>query len=190
VANRSLLLALDSTDPPTEYQPDDALLAANYSVPILWLSLFSTDGLVNWPSAFDDSATYTALLQPLDGCVERSRQRLADWSLRWPAIFRGISGEWLSFVETIEAAYFGVWTEDISDMSGDEAWALDLRSYLSGLDDPSSSHFHGALAQSYLSADQRDVSRLSPTVDRPVALLAAGYAWARQPPWEATGEQL
>jgi hypothetical protein len=29
--------------------PRGGLLAANYSVPILWLSLFDTDGLVTWP---------------------------------------------------------------------------------------------------------------------------------------------
>ena len=47
-----MLLALDSTDPPAEHDgiyPRDALLAANASVPILWLSLFDADGLVTWP---------------------------------------------------------------------------------------------------------------------------------------------
>jgi hypothetical protein len=188
VPNISLLLALNSTDPPIEYEPRNALLAANYSVPILWLSLFNTDGLVNWPSTLDDSTTYTAIIQPVNECIERSRNRLADWSRRWPDVFAGISSTWLGFAGAIEAAHFGVWTEDISEMSGDEIWTVNLRAYLNSLDDPSSIHFHEALAQSYLSADEADHGRLSPTIDSPVALLVAGYTWARQPPWDATGE--
>lgn len=188
VGNVSLLLALNSTDPPTEYEPGDALLAANYSVPILWLSLFNADGLVSWPGTLDDSATYTALVQPVNECIERSRDRLADWSVRWPDVFAGISSTWLSFVGSIEAVYFGVWTEDISEMSGDETWAGELRAYLNSLDDPASIHFLEALAQSYLSVDKADSSRLSPTTtDSPVALLVAGYAWAHQPPWATDG---
>jgi hypothetical protein len=53
VANRALLLAMYSTDPPWDHDGRyfrDALLGANYSVPILWLSLFNTDGLVTWPA--------------------------------------------------------------------------------------------------------------------------------------------
>ena len=188
MANISLLLALNSTDPPIEYEPGGALLAANYSVPILWLSLFNTDGLVNWPGTLDDSATYTAIIQSVNECIERSRHRLADWSRRWPDVFAGISSTWLSFVEAIEAAYFGVWTEGISEMSGDETWAVELRTYLSSLDDPASTHFREALAQSYLTVDEADPGRLSPTTtESPVALLVAGFAWARQPPW-ATGD--
>jgi hypothetical protein len=187
VANISLLLALNSTDPPTEYEPSDALLAANYSVPMLWLSLFNTDGMVNWPSTLDDSATYTAIVQPVNECIERSRNRLTDWSRRWPDVFADISSTWLSFIEAIEAAYFGVWTEDISEMSGDETWAVELRAYLSGLDDPASIHLPQALAQSYLNVDETDPSRLSMATTRaPVAPLVAGFGWARQPPW-ATG---
>jgi hypothetical protein len=44
MADRAMLLALDSARPPAEhdgkYRPD-ALFAANYSVPILWLSLLA-----------------------------------------------------------------------------------------------------------------------------------------------------
>ena len=186
VANVSLLLALNSTNPPIEYEPRNALLAANYSVPILWLSLFNTEGLTNWPGTLDGSAAYTAIVQPVNECVERSRNRLADWSRRWPDVFAGISSAWLSFAGAIEAAYFGVWTEDISQMSGDETWAVELRAYLSSLDDPASIHFREALAQSYLSLDEADPSRLSPTtIATPVAQLVAGYKWARQPPWDA-----
>jgi len=39
VANRAMLLALDSTDPPAEHDgmyPRSALLDANSSAPILW----------------------------------------------------------------------------------------------------------------------------------------------------------
>jgi hypothetical protein len=158
-------------------------------VPILWLSLFNADGLVNWPSTLDDSATYTAIVQPVNECIERSRNRLADWSRRWPDVFAAISSTWLSFAGAIEASYFGVWTEDISAMLDDETWAVNLRAYLSSLDDPASIHFHEALAQSYLSTDKADPSRLRPTTtDSPLAQLVAGYKWTRQPPWDATGE--
>ena len=69
-----------STDPPWDHDGRyfrDALLGANYSVPILWLSLFDTDGLVTWPSIHDGSP-YTAVIQPTSECIERSRSRLED----------------------------------------------------------------------------------------------------------------
>src|SRR6185437_824105 len=61
-----MLLALDSADPPAGHDgmyPRGALLAANYSVPILWLSLFDADGLVTWPGIHGDS-TCTAEVAP------------------------------------------------------------------------------------------------------------------------------
>ena len=79
-------LALDSTDPPAEHDgiyPRGALLAANYSVPILWLSLFDAAGLVSWPDIHGDSA-HTAVVQPRSECIGRSRARLGEWSRRWP----------------------------------------------------------------------------------------------------------
>ena len=65
VANRAMLLALDSADPPAGHDgmyPRGALLAANYSVPILWLSLFDTDGLVTWPGIH--GSAFAAVAQP------------------------------------------------------------------------------------------------------------------------------
>jgi hypothetical protein len=57
-----MLLALDSADPPAEHDgmyPRGALFAANYSVPVLWLSLFDTDGLVTWPGIRGSSYLYS-----------------------------------------------------------------------------------------------------------------------------------
>lgn len=71
VADRALLLALDSTDPPWDHDGPyfrDALLGANYWVPILWLSLFDADDLVTWPGIHDGSP-FTALIQPRGGCA-------------------------------------------------------------------------------------------------------------------------
>ena len=184
MANRAMLLALDSTDPPAEHDgmyPRRALLAANYSVPILWLSLFDTDGLVIWPGIHDGSS-FTAVVQPRSECIERSSTRLGDWSRRWPDVFGDISGSWLSYVRAVEGAYFAVWAEELSWMDGDEIWAADLRAYLSSLDDPGSAGFREALAQSSLSSDG---NRLEPF--GAAGLVTAGYAWARQAPWERAG---
>ena len=66
-------MAVDSIDPPAEHDgmyPRGALLAADYSVPILWLSLFNTDGLVTWPGIHGSTFTAVAL---------EDWSRLAPW---------------------------------------------------------------------------------------------------------------
>jgi hypothetical protein len=176
-----MLLALDSADPPAEHDgmyPRSALLAANYSVPVLWLSLFDTDGLVTWPGIH--GSTFTAVVQPRSECIGRSRARLGDWSRRWPDVFGDMSEPWLSYLRAVEHAYLAVWAEELSWMvDGDQTWAAELRGYLSCLDDPGSADFHEALDQSFLYSDG---SRLEPF--GAIGLVTAGYTWARQAPWE------
>jgi hypothetical protein len=184
VADRALLLALESTEPPWDHDgmyPRDALLAANYSVPVLWLSLFDADGLVTWPGIRDGSP-YTAIVEPASECVGRSRTRLQDWSGRWPRVFADISETWLSYIGAVDDPYLAIWTEELSGMTGDEEWAANLRGFLRGLDDPESTGFREALRQSYLyfSGDQLD------PFDK-VGLVTAGYTWTRQAPWEGAG---
>lgn len=179
-----MLLAVDSADPPAEHDgmyPRGALLAANYSVPILWLSLFDTDGLVTWPGI--RGSAFTAVVQPTSECIGRSRTRLGDWSRRRPEVFGDMSGPWLSYLPAVERAYLAVWAEELSWMAdSDESWAAELRGYLSCLDDPGSAGFREALDQSYLFSDG---DRLDPF--ETVGLVTAGYAWARQAPWEGAG---
>jgi hypothetical protein len=177
-----MLVALDSAEPPAEHDgmlyPRGALLAANYSVPILWLSLFDTDGLVTWPGIH--GSAFTAVVQPRSGCIERSRARLGDWSRRWPEVFGDMSEPWLSYLRALERAYLAVWAEELSWMDdSDQAWAAELRGYLSCLDDPGSAGFREALRQSYLYSDG---SRLEPRGT--IGLVTAGYTWARQAPWD------
>jgi hypothetical protein len=176
-----MLLALDSADPPAEHDgmyPRGALLAANYSVPILWLSLFDTDGLVTWPGIHGSS--FTAVVQPWSECIERSRARLGDWSRRWPDVFGDMSEPWLSYMGAVERAYLAVWAEELSWMvESDQTWAAELRAYLGGLDDPGSAGFHEALAQSSLYPDGNRLEQSDL-----VGLVTAGYTWTRQAPWE------
>jgi len=184
MADRALLLVLDSANLPAEHDgmyPRDALLAANYSVPIIWLSLFAADGLVTWPSVHG-SSPFTTVAQPRSECIERSRNRLEDWSRRWPEVFRAMSELWLGYIGAVEGAYLAVWAEEISGMTGDEEWAANLRAYLSGLDDPGSAGFREALAQSYLSSSGKGLEPFDK-----VGLVTAGYTWARQAPWEGAG---
>jgi hypothetical protein len=181
MANRAMLLALDSTDPPAEHDggyPRGALLAANYSVPILWLSLFDTDGLVTWPGIH--GSAFTAVVQPTSECIERSRARLGDWTRRWPEVFGEMSEPWLRYLSTVGRAYLAVWAEELSWMAdSNEIWAAELRGYLSCLDDPGSAGFRQALTQSSLYSDE---GRLEPSDT--VGLVTAGYMWAGQAPWE------
>ena len=183
VANRAVLLALNSTDPPAEQDemaPWGALLGANYSVPILWLSLFTADGLVTWPGI--RCSAFTAVVQPTGECIERSRTRLERWGRRWPDVFTGMSGPWLSYLSAVQRAYLAVSAEELSWMDGEDKWAAELRAYLSCLDDQASAGFREALAQSSLYFDG---SQLDPA--GAVGLVTAGYSWDRQAPWEEPG---
>jgi hypothetical protein len=115
VANQALLLAMYSTDPRWDHDGwyfRDALLGANYFAPILWLSLFDTDGLVTWPSIHDGSP-YRSVIQPTSECTGRSRTRLEDWSRRRPQVFAGMSEPWLSYVCGVDA-YLAIWTEELT----------------------------------------------------------------------------
>jgi hypothetical protein len=177
-----MLLALDSADPPAEHDgmyPRGALLAANYSVPVLWLSLFDIDGLVTWPG-IPLCSSFTAVVQPRSECIERSRARLGDWSRRWPEVFGDMSEPWLSYLRAVERAYLAVWAEELSWMvDSDQTWAAELCGYLSCLEDPGSADFHEALDQSYLYSNR---SRLEPFGT--IGLVTAGYTWAGQAQWE------
>src|SRR5260221_14372415 len=115
-----------STDPPWDHDGRyfrDALLGANSSVPILWLSLFDTDGLVTWPGIHDGSP-YTTVVQPRSECIERSRTRLEDWSHRWPEVFGDMSKLWLGYVGGSGNAYRARWTEEPPWFSGTHSAAV------------------------------------------------------------------
>lgn len=183
VANRALLFGATYAASPTEYEPDDAWLGANYSVPILWLSLFQTSDLVKWPGTIDSSTEYTALLGARETCMTLSRKRLDVWRRRWPNDFAELGEQWLDFVSAVDTAFVGVWTEDLSGMTGDEVWASLLISCLHGLDDPQSPDFGDAFGQSYVTIDP-DTLRLIPADGAAFPLVAAGYSWARRAPWE------
>jgi hypothetical protein len=187
VANRALLLAMYSTDPPWDHDGRyfrDALLGANASVPILWLSLFDTDGLVTWPGIHDGSP-YTAVIQPTRECIERSRARLENWTRRWPQVFTDMSKPWLSYVGAVEDAYLAIWTEELTWFYREEEretrWAAELRANLSCLDDPESARFRAKLAEIGLKSD----GRFEPNYF--IGVQTAGYTWARQAPWEGAG---
>jgi hypothetical protein len=180
VSNNALLLALDSTDRPVEHDglPSGVLLGANYSVPILWLSLFDAGGLVTWPGF--DGVAFTGLVQPRNDCIRRSRERVEKWGRQWPEVFGSMSEPWLSYLSAVERAYLAVWTEEISLMADNDAtWSGELRSYLSCLDDPGSANFREALAQSSLHVQG---SRLE--ADGEMGVVTAGYAWEGHAPWE------
>jgi hypothetical protein len=184
MANRALLLALDSTDPPADHDgmyPTTALLAANCSVPVLWLSLFGADDVVTWPGT-DDGPPFTTVAQTTSKCAERSRTRLEDWSRRWPNVFRDMSEPWLGYIGAVEKRFLAVWAEELSGMTGDDQWAADLRAYLGGLDDPDSPGFREALAQSYLFSPANGLEPFDT-----VGLVTAGYTWSRQASWQGAG---
>jgi hypothetical protein len=174
-----MLLGLDSPGPPTVHdgEPSGVLLGANYSVPILWLSLFNADGLVTWPGL--DGDAFTGLVQPRDDCIVRSRERMEEWGRRWPEVFESMSGLWLSYLGEVKRAYLAVWAEELSWMvDDDETWSGELRGYLSCLDNPGTPEFHQGLAQSYLRVRG---SRLE--ADGDMGVVTAGYAWEGQAPW-------
>ena len=183
MSNRALLLGAHTAAPPTEYEAGDGWLVANYSLPILWLSLFENSDLVTWPGTLDPSIDYTAVVGSAEVCLARSRERLDVWRRRWPEDLGELAEQWLSFVSAPGTAFMSIWTEDLSDMSGDDSWASMLASYLRGMDGPESSGFHEALAQSYLTVDATR-HRLFPIDEAPISVLAAGYSWARRAPWE------
>jgi hypothetical protein len=189
MANRALLLATYSTDPPWDHDGRylrDGLLGANYGVPILWLSLFDTDALVTWPG-IDEGFPYTALIQPARQCIDRSRRRVQDWSRRWPQVFGEIHEPWLDYIGAVDDEYLAVWTEEISAMTlreddtDDAKWATQLRADVSCLDDPESADFRQQLV--YIGLESN--GRFEP--GNFVTLLTAGYTWSRQAPWEGAG---
>ena len=156
------------------------MLAANYSVPILWLSLFNADGLVTWPGI--SCSAFTAVVQPAGECIERSRTRLERRSRRWPDVFTDTSGRWLGYLGAVQRPYLAVGAGELSWMDGEEKWAAELRAYLSCLDDPASLGFREALAQSSLYFDGSKLDQAGA-----VGLVTAGYSRDRQAPWEEAG---
>jgi hypothetical protein len=177
VANRALLLVMDKAQPPGEYEPSASIRGANYSVPLLWLSLFDLSSLVAWPSTLGDTSTYTALVGTMDVCTARSRRRVDSWRSLWGSDFGATADSWLGILEGGAGSFVAVWTEEISDMSGDMAWAQMLRSYLDGIDEVLSVRFAEALRQSYLEIDSTG-TRLQGSNGTALDLALIGYPWS------------
>lgn len=182
MANVALLIGTGSIEAPTEYEPPDALAAGNYCIPLLWLSLFDPMDLTPWPCTLDPTETYTALAGERTRCVARSAERVARWSARWPDL-EAVAGPWQAFLNGLTVGALGVWTEDVSDMSGDDAFAADLRGWIGGLDAEDSPGFAAALAQSSLRLDPDVGGALRSIGGEPLGLVAAGYAWSTAVPW-------
>lgn len=186
IANVTLLLAADSTDPPTEYEPPDGLLGANYSIPLLWLSLFSSAQIVFWPSTLDAAVSYAAATGHRDTCITRSRSRLEEWKRRWPETFNVLGPAWTDFIDARPEQFLAIWTEELAEMSASaEEWLGTFRSHLEALDEPDGPAFVEVLAQSYLEIDA-DGNRLAGTSEGPIGLLAGGYSWGVHAPWETS----
>ena len=184
MANVTLLLALDSARSPSEYEPPDALLGANYSVPLMWLSMFTTAEIVLWPSIVQPTVSYAALLGPRNACITRSLDRINEWTRIWPETFGSLGPAWTDFIKARQEPFFAVWTEELAEMSDSgEQWLQNLMAYLAALDQPSGPGFVDVLAQSYLAVDA-DGSRLIGTNQGSIGLLCAGYSWAVLAPWQ------
>lgn len=184
MANLALLLLSDAPDPPSEYEPADAILGANYSVPLLWLSLFTAADIVSWPGTVDAASTYAALLGRREECLRRSRDRVSTWTRRWPRSFENLGKLWLDFIEARPGHFVAVWTEELAEMyrTTDE-WQRTLHYYLEGVDEPQGEAFLNVLAQSYLAVDETNDELVATTEDA-LGQLAGGYSWAVSPPWE------
>jgi hypothetical protein len=184
MSNRALLLAADSPEPPADYEPAHAILGANYSAPLLWLSLFDATEIVSWPSTLDSTRAYAAVVGRRDPCLARTRSRIARWNAQWPRTFHDIGPAWLDFISARRGQFFAIWTEELAEMAdSNDEWLRTFTSYLETLDDPAAPSFAEVLAQSYLTIDP-DGTRLVGTSDDPLLVLAAGHSWAVHAPWE------
>jgi hypothetical protein len=174
---------MSSDAPPTAASADEALLASNYSIPILWLSMFGIDDVTMWRSTLEPE-DYAGLFAPTTECLARSRTRVARWSATWPTVFADIGRMWIAFLESIDTPFLGVWTEEISGMSGHEEFVGELEGYLGGLDDSGSEGFVAALRQSYFDVLPGSPIEVGATDD--LGVIAAGYEWDLVPPWKAS----
>ncbi|HET7420173.1 MAG TPA: hypothetical protein VFL27_07310 [Candidatus Dormibacteraeota bacterium] len=184
MANVTLLLASNSADPPSEYEPPDALLGANYSVPLLWLSMFTPAEIVLWLSTIDPTVSYAAVVGERDACINRSSDRIGKWSRLWPETFSTLGPTWTTFAEARHEPFFAVWTEELAEMhESPEDWLQAFKMYLEALDRPDEPGFVDVLAQSYL-AIEAGGKRLVGTSEGSIGLLCAGYSWGVKAPWE------
>jgi hypothetical protein len=177
VANRWLLLFLAESAPPSEYEPSGATRGSNYSVPLYWLSMFDRNSMVKWPCTLDPTSTYTALVGDIEDCTVSSRARVEAWRSEYGHEVGIVTERWLSTLESATAKYVAVWTEEISDMSGDDLWAQSLCSYLDGLDDTGSEGFRVAARQSFLDIDTSGKT-LRGSGGTPLDVALTGYPWA------------
>jgi hypothetical protein len=184
VANRTLLLVTDSANPPG-YEPKEGLLGANYSVPILWLSLFTVDDLVSWPSTVDSGSEYAAVLGRRHQCITRSRRRFLEWSRLWRP-FEELGRAWMGFLERCPGEFISIWTEELAWMyESVDQWSETFSSWLNALDNPRGQDFTDVMEQSYLTVDSS--GELIGMTESPLGLLAGGYSWSAQAPWPENG---
>ena len=177
MANRALLLASEVPFIPRTYEPAEALAGANYSVPMFWLSLFCLEDLVQWPSTLAPERCYTALAGDVDACRARSGARISVWREMWHDQFGECADRWLRFLTGIHGDFIAVWTEALSDMTGDLQWADALESYISAMDEPHSAAFPAVLMQSHA---RLSASREFETINgSPLYQALAGYAWSK-----------
>ncbi len=146
--------------------------------------MFTSSDIVSWPSTVDQAVSYAATLGSREACIAKSGDRLEEWSRRWPETFKELGPVWTDFIASRRESFFAIWTEELAEMSDlPKDWLRILTSYLAALDDPDSTAFEEVLAQSFLAINSEG-RRLVAASEDPISMLAGGYAWAANPPWE------
>lgn len=119
MANYTRLLATDQSSFPNDDSDDDVLLESQYSIPALWLTIFSIDDVRTFEDE-DDELPVIYLVASRSDAVTRIQSQAAEFK-------KAFGGEayielWITLIETTSCSYFIAEIDEILQMndSGDE----------------------------------------------------------------------
>lgn len=181
MANRAYLLEADSASPSQDDpSAENALLAASYSVPVLWYALFDDGCILSLESVTENTShqVYPYLVSTKTNAWQRYLARRQILLNIFPPKFASLFGMWESFLAAIKSEYIHLDLFEIYILDGSGGFSAHVKRCVAAADssDGTSARWTELLDQALI--DPRDIA--ASTEDHKLA----GYGWGRSAPWE------
>lgn len=187
MANRSFLICTDAPAP--DHDPiepgDSARVAGTYTIPVLWLSLFTRGDVVQraLPGGGEGgAASYPLLVTSLAAAKSLFARRRPHLARTMPATLAPVIDEWAQLVDQLDGDYVKLETYEIWAMDEEDfvPYLEKIQGLMDDLETAKPEEVAAFLADRQIGADPRASAGYRNTG----ATLLRGHRWRRPVPWK------